>query len=296
MAPVGASANPNATLHPPFGHTAWVAGAASSTNCGTAHGAAARWNASTGLVSMASKASAHSCSAAFGQTYVQSAHWLRVSIPFHPTKVAHYNVSVTFAWKFASAAAVTTGPCPAAVNNSGGWAYTYCEWYASWQAFVDTSIWDASNQTVVSATTNLWTAFNSSITDVYNSCVFGSCSSSNRSGSSSGTHNSSTQDPSGESIFVYPSLGVAGGVVSLWSNTSGNYLNTSLLPGHSYALVMLVDLNAYVWENGYVNIYNGSSYLLSNLNPRGSEVASVSSVPGTSGLGIVVTSLKSTAV
>lgn len=220
--------------------------------------------------------------------------WVDVVFPFSVVKAGYYNASIHFRWGIQDALRLTgSSSCGKPVNYSKGYNYVDCVQGAQWSVFMSAEIWDLTNRSMVSHSISEWAVSNSSYSDVYSYCKHGACSSGTYSAGCN--FNAKGQGPGHDVLGLCEAPGAHSGASSLWSNTTDypmnyNGYNTTLLTGHKYAIVMLVQFMSTSFDYGGNVGFTGTNYFSNYFNPPGvSGAAAVRALPAIGG--ITVTSV-----
>lgn len=291
LAPAGLGAFPTTTtLVPPFKGASSQSFTYLDTQCGTAGGTVAHWNASTGVARGSAFGKDHFCSGPFGGQDGDITYLDIATIPFKVANKGFYNVSTVFSWRGVSAISLSTGTCPSAVNYSSGYDNESCYWVAGWGVSVNVTLWDLTNNSPVGvgfSDTDL-----QNYTEVYrfNTCTYGSCATMGGTLTGSSALDVSIQRPAEDYTLVNLAAGLRSAAGTIWSNTTGSNgngtTNTTLLPSHHYAALVSLSFFAYADEGGYSSVFTGSTNWTYAYDLAGRGAASISALTPKEGLKI----------
>jgi len=247
MALSPAAAAAGHTYHAPY------AGAVSSTNSytdqsGCATGALTspvNWSSTTGILTLAAKASAKNCPAQLagvgGNSYGSGSGGVDVAIPIKVATSAAHSISVNWKIHATSSSSYTPGTCTLATTTS----FQYCESGADVSVYGFTYLVDLTNGTYFYPT-NYWDYYNESFNETY--CYSGTC------------YNYTY-------AFAYGSLG----------NVSW-FINGTLNKLDSYAIVTYLDAYASAFAESYTATLTGASGSASFSMAGGPNKATLSSI------------------
>jgi len=248
MALSPAAAAAGHTYHAPYaGAVSQTYSSTSQSGCATgALTAPVNWSSTTGVLTMAAKASAKSCGVQLagvgGNSYGSAYGQAEVAIPIKAATSALHTITVN--WKLHAVASTTFVPGTCTISTTTTF-FQYCETGAGVSVYGFAYLVDLTNGTYFYPS-NYWSFYNESYNETY--CYSGTC------------YNSSGS-------FGYGSLG----------NVSW-FINGTLNKLDSYAIVTYMEGSAYAFAEAYTATLTGGSGSASISMAGGPNKATLSSI------------------